>query len=440
MLTFGDLRAAVHDVRGNPELITDVVWALMHAPDAEYARWLGYAVDNLEEPVTGYAHSLGELITFLMAGSNHLRAVVDARQRPIKDPRDRVNAHDLAVFVGGVAWCIVHGEGFPQLARPCLYVDFDRDGSITVSSALLSGTFGVGMLVRDGGWPGVSAHLADPFGGISIEVARQNSGRLDRDPGAAPGAEVLDAPASLDPGAVVDPAWSRESARVLGVKNFARSMRALAAEAASWPELARKSNAQQLVSCALPAGALAQRVDGPVHMLGDAAATRGDLRCQHLSLFDSKLLVRGDLVVDGALELGPGGKLVVLGDLRCGVLDAFGACSLLARGRVHANAVVVEDVDSIHALELSCGLLYPPDEEDPPEHWDVSLSLPGFDVDAAYVLPAWRDADGYDYSGTKPRRLFRACAYMTPGDLFDADYLASAGLPLDHWPDPSDDG
>ena len=435
MLTFGDLRAAVHDVRGNPQLVTDVVWALMHAPRNEYVRWFSYAYDNLREPVSGYRHSLGDLVDFVMAGAPYLQTGVDARQRVIEDPRDRVNAHDMAVFLGGVAWCMVNGEGFPQLARPRLYVDFDRDGSISVSSALASGSFGVGMLVRDGGWPGVSDHLADPFGGVSIEVARSQGGRMTHDPGAAPGAEVLEQATTIDVDTDVDPTWSRATARALGISDRRRSWRTRVHTYDDWSDLVDATH-EQLAVCGLPKDRSRQHVAGPIHMYKERAVTAGDLTCEHLSLFDSTLLVRGDLVVDGALEIGSGGKLIVLGDLRARVLDAGADASLIARGNVRTRALLVEDVDGLHATDLACSIAHPPQGEDQalPDHWAVTLSLETFDFTSHDLLYVWRTENSYSWDQSPQRQITRACAHFPPGRIFAPGFLEGLGLDADVWP------
>ncbi len=435
MLTFGDLRAAVHDVRGNPELVTDVVWALMHAPRDEYRRWFAYAYDNLREEVSGYAHSLGDLVTFIMDGAPYLQVGVDARQRVIEDPRDRVNAHDMAVFLGGVAWCMVHGEGFPQLARPRLYVDFDRDGSISISSALASGSFGVGMLVRDGGWPGVSAHLADPFGGVSIEVAREQGGRLDHDPGAAPGSEALEVALTVDPDTTVDPNWTVADARALGISNRVRSWRNRVHTAATWDELSG-ATCEQLAVCGLPSVRSHQSIGGPVHLYRERAVTKGSLTCQNLSIFDSTVLVRGDLVVEGALELGPKARLVVLGDLYARVLDVGAQVRVLARGGVRTRALLAEELSGIRTSHLSCTVAYPPNDEEEglPDDWEVTLSLETFDFTSDDLLYVWRTENAYSWDQSPQRQVSRACACFMPGEIFAPHFLRGLGVDADRWP------
>jgi hypothetical protein len=375
-------------------------------------------------------------VAFVMAGAPYLQTGVDARQRVIEDPRDRVNAHDMAVFLGGVAWCMVHGEGFPQLARPRLYVDFDRDGSISISSALASGSFGVGMLVRDGGWPGVSAHLADPFGGVSIEVARGKGGRLEHDPGAAPGAEAIDPATTIDPGTDVDPDWTRSKARALGISDRVRSWSNRVRAAGTWADLMSASY-EQLAVCGLPKNRSYQHVAGPIHMHREDTASAGDLTCEQLSLFDATLLVRGDLVVEGALELGPGAELVVLGDLRARVLDVATGATLLSHGAVHARAVLAEDTSAFHALDVSCVVAYPPTDEDKslPDHWDVMLSLEDFDFTSRALRYVWRTDAGYSWDQSPRRQIPRACAYFTPGEVFAPHVLRELGLSADWWPD-----
>ncbi len=429
MATFGDLRGAVELARHEPARVGAVVWCVLCAPTPEEAALrLTYALDALREPVSGYRHPLADVVRFACEGVEVLRVIVPAHQRRLEDPIWRLEDQDLVLFACALAHHAVRGDDDePQVAREGTCVDV-TDGELTISWGTDADSFIPGLNMEATAAEVLSEHLAHADGGprlVAYDEARMvgDWSAARKSPPSDPG-DVLRA--EWDRQAVVDPEWTRDHARALGVGHWGIKLSNLVKRSSGWEGILRASRPPGfLASCAPGVGH--QELPRRLHAFHVDLATEGALSCASLTLADSRWLVRGHLHVEGVLEVLRGAELCVLGSITCGGIDVHVGGRVVARGDVDARAVSLRgtsgaSVGRLHARSLRAlwSHLGEPGALavaiGPPE---VRLSSGGSDVELdrldAMLRPVWRGVT----------------QNTAPGALLDRALHALATLPLE---------